>query len=222
MDTCFVLDFLQDLQKNNSKLWMDSHRERYQKARARFTAVVSQLLEELRQFDADLHGVIAQESLFRINKNDFSRKGEPPYKGHFGAGISPGGRHSPYANYVLVLEPNGKSRAGGGIRKPTAKQLEQIREEIDYNPGELQGILQETKFKSVFGGLRGEKRKIPPKGYDKAHPEIELLKQNNFQVLHYFTDEDVYAPDFVSNLLPLYRQVQPLHHFLNRTITETK
>lgn len=222
MDICLVLDFLRDLQKNNSKLWMDSHREGYQQARTQFAAAISHLLEELQQFDSDLHGVTAQECMFRINKNDFSKKGEPPYKGHFGAGISPGGRHSPFANYVLVLEPNGRSRAGGGIRKPTAKQLELIREEIDYNPGELQGILQETKFESAFGGLRGEKRKIPPKGYYKAHPEIELLKQNNFQVLHYFSDEEVCAPDFLNNLLPLYRQVQPLHHFLNRSITETK
>ncbi|RDV13393.1 DUF2461 domain-containing protein [Pontibacter diazotrophicus] len=222
MDTRTVLKFLQSLQHNNSKLWMDSHREEYQQAKFHFTALVNHLLEALQHFDSDLHGVTAQECIFRINKNDFSKKGEPPYKGHFGAGMSPGGRHSPFANYVLVLEPNGKSRAGGGIRKPTSKQLELIREEIDYSPGELQGILQEPAFKAAFGGLQGEKRKLPPKGYDKAHQEIALLKHNSFQVLHYFTDEEVCAPDFIARLLPLYRQVVPLHHFLNRSITENK
>lgn len=222
MDTCLVLSFLQDLQQNNSKQWMDSHRAAYQQAKTHFTALVSHLLVLLQQSDTDLHGVTAAECIFRINKNDFSKKGEPPYKGHLGAGMSPGGRHSPFPNYVLVLEPNGKSRAGGGIRKPTSKQLELIREEIDYNPGELQGILQEPEFKAAFGGLRGEKRKLPPKGYDKAHDEIELLKHNSFQVLHYFTDAEVCAPDFVHHLLPLYRQVKPLHHFLNRSLTENK
>lgn len=217
-----MLKFLQELQQNNSKQWMDSHRERYQQAKVHFTALVNHLLELLQQFDTDLHGIAASECIFRINKNDFSKRGEPPYKGHFGAGMSPGGRHSPFANYVLVLEPNGKSRAGGGIRKPTTKQLELIREEIDYSPGELQGILQEPDFYSAFGGLQGEKRKLPPKGYDKAHTEIELLKHNSFQVLHYFTDEEVCAPDFVNRLLPLYRQVKPLNHFLNRSITETE
>lgn len=220
MDTCAVLAFLQNLQQNNSKLWMDSHREEYQQAKSHFTQLVNHLLQSLQQFDTELHGVTAQECMFRINKNDFSKKGEPPYKGHFGAGMSPGGRHSPFANYVLVLEPNGKSRAGGGIRKPTVKQLELIREEIDYNPGELQGILQEQNFKAAFGGLQGSKRKVPPKGYDKAHPEIELLKHNSFQVLHYFTDEEVCAPDFVDRLLPLYKQVKPLHDFLNRSLTQ--
>lgn len=213
---------MQDLQQNNSKLWMDSHREEYKQAKAHFTVLVNHLLEALQQFDNDLFGVTAQECIFRINKNDFSKKGEPPYKGHFGAGMSPGGRHSPFPNYVLVLEPNGKSRAGGGIRKPTPRQLELIREEIDYSTGELQDILQEPAFKAAFGGLQGEKRKLPPKGYDKAHKDIALLKHNSFQVLHYFTDEEVCAPGFLERLLMLYRQVKPFHQFLNKSLTENK
>ena len=215
-----ILAFLRTLQQHNSKLWMDSHREEYLQAKSDFSALVSLLLTQLQQFDQRLHGVTAAECLFRINKNDFSKKGEPPYKGHFGAGMSPGGRHSPYANYVLVLEPNGKSRAGGGIRKPGSKQLELIREEIDYNPGELESILREPGFYEDFGELRGEQRKSVPKGYDKMHPDIALLRFNGFQVLHYFKDEEVCSPDFIGKLIPLYRQVKPLHDFLNRSITE--
>jgi uncharacterized protein (TIGR02453 family) len=221
MDTCAVLDFLRVLQRHNSKMWMDEHREEYLQAKSHFVQAVSFLLGSLQQHDTTLRGVTAQDCIFRINKNDFSKKGEPPYKGHFGAGMSAGGRHSPFANYVLVLEPNGKSRAGGGIRKPTPSQLERIRQEIDYSPGELQGILQEPAFASTFGALQGEKRKAAPKGYDKRHQEIELLKQNGFQVLHYFTDEEVCAPDFIYKLLPLYERVKPLHDFLNRSLAES-
>lgn len=220
MDICATLAFLRALQQNNSKLWMDRHREDYRQAKAGFTALVSLLLPELRQFDHSLHGVSAAECLFRINKNDFSKKGEAPYKGHFGAGMSPGGRHSPYANYVLVLEPNGKSRVGGGIRKPGKKQLDLIHEEIDYSPGELQGILREPAFYAAFGELRGEQRKSAPRGYDRSHPEIALLRYNGYQVLHYFTDEEVCSPDFIYRLPPLFRLVKPLHDFLNRSITE--
>lgn len=218
MNTCAILDFLRALQQHNSKPWMDEHREEYLQARSYFVEVVESLLAALLRHDPSLHGVTATESIFRINKNDFSKKGEPPYKGHFGAGMSAGGRHSPYANYVLVLEPNGKSRIGGGIRKPSPKQLELIRQEIDYSPGELQQILREPAFASVFGALQGDKRKSAPKGYDKSHKEIELLQHTGFQVLHYFTDEEVCAPGFVERLLPLYRQVKPLHDFLNRTV----
>ncbi|WP_161888599.1 DUF2461 domain-containing protein [Pontibacter russatus] len=220
MNNFAILGFLRALQQHNSKPWMDQHREEYLEAKAGFANLISQLLAGLQQSDPGLHGVTAAECLFRINKNDFSKKGEPPYKGHFGAGMSPGGRHSPYANYVLVLEPGGKSRAGGGIRKPGAKQLDLIREEIDYSPGELQGILQEPAFYATFGDLRGVQRKSAPKGYGKAHPEIALLRHTGFQVLRYFSDEEVCSPDFINKLTLLYRQVKPLHDFLNRSVTE--
>ncbi len=220
MNNCAILDFLRALQQNNSKLWMDRHREVYLEAKSEFAGTVTHLLEGLQQFDTGLRGVTAPECIFRINKNDFSKKGEAPYKGHLGAGMSPGGRHSPYANYVLVLEPHGKSRIGGGIRKPTTRQLELIREEIDYNPGELQGILKAPAFYETFGEIQGASLKTAPKGYDKAHPEIALLRHTGFQVLHYFTDEEVCSPDFTERLLPFYRQVKPLHDFLNRSLTE--
>jgi uncharacterized protein (TIGR02453 family) len=220
IDIRFILDFLSDLQRNNSKAWMDNNRARYLKAKEEFSSLIAYLIKELQQFDPSLTGVTPAECIFRINKNDFSKKGEAPYKDHFGAGISQGGRHSPFANYVLVLSPNGNSRAGGGIRKPTTKQLEQIREEIDYSPDELESILAEPRFNKQFGSFRGDKRKTLPKGYSKDHPAINLIKYNGFQVLHYFTDDRCCSPDFISNLLALYKTVKPLHNFLNRSITE--
>ncbi|ARS36238.1 DUF2461 domain-containing protein [Pontibacter actiniarum] len=219
MSTRYILNFLQQLQQHNSKAWMDAHREEYLQAKTYFQEAVGYLIAQLQLFDPALHGITVQESVFRINKNDFSKKGEAPYKGHFGAGISPGGRHSPYPNYVLLLEP-GKSRIGGGIRKPSTKQLELIREEIDYSPGVLRQLLEEPTFKATFGELRDDMRKQPPKGFDKTHPELELLKHNGFQVLHYFRDEEVTAPDFLDRLPPMFRQVKPLHDFLNTSLTE--
>jgi uncharacterized protein (TIGR02453 family) len=103
MDTAYILNFLKELQLHNSKTWMDDHREQYLQAKQYFVELVEHVLRELQAIDPELHGVKAAECIFRINKNDFSKKGEAPYKGHFGAGLSPGGRHSPFANYILVL-----------------------------------------------------------------------------------------------------------------------
>ncbi len=199
---------------------MDKHREEYIKAKGEFLKLITHLLTELQAFDSSLKDVTPAACMFRINKNDFSKKGEAPYKDHFGAGISQGGRHSPFANYVIVLSPNGKTRAGGGIRKPTAKQLDKIREEIDYSPGELENILNEPKFKDLFKGLNGEQRKTSPKGYSKDHPALNLIKYNGFQVLHYYSDEQTYDHNFIDKLVSLYKTVKPLHDFLNRSIIE--
>lgn len=220
MDIPFILDFLQDLQQNNSKLWMDANRDRYQQARHYFTELVGFALQELQQIDPSLHGVSPQECMFRINKNDFSKKGEAPYKGRMGAGISQGGRHSSYANYILVLEPYGKSRIGGGVPNPKPEHLELIRQEVDYNPGELDQLIGAPAFVKQFGELRGEKRVTAPKGYDKSHPSIDLLRHKNFLALRYLSDEEVRSPDMTSRLLPTYKSVKPVLDFFNRAIGE--
>ncbi|QCR23349.1 DUF2461 domain-containing protein [Pontibacter sp. SGAir0037] len=218
MNTSYILGFLRQLQANNSKLWMDQHREQYQEARQCFTELVAYAIDELQQLDATLYGVKPQECLFRINKNDFSKKGEAPYKGRMGAGISEGGRHSPYANYILVLEPGGRSRIGGGMANPTPAQLALVREEIDYNPGELEAILLAPDFKAQFGTLQGDKMQGTPKGYSKSHTALGLLQHKQYLALHYFTDEEICNLSFLKQLKPLYTTVKPLHDFLNRTV----
>ena len=68
MNTAFILDFLQDLQQNNSKVWMDTHRERYLQAKTYFTELVAYTLDQLKTIDPALHRVSPAECLFRINK----------------------------------------------------------------------------------------------------------------------------------------------------------
>lgn len=220
MNSTYILEFLHALQQNNSKVWMDAHREQYLQAKGYFTELVAYALAQLQTIDGSLLGVQPPKCIFRINKNDFSKKGEAPYKGRIGAGMSRDGRHSPYANYILVLEPGGRSRVGGGMPNPKPRQVELIREEIDYCPGELEKILATENFKEQFGILRGEKLKSMPKGYTKAHPGAALLQHKNFVALRYFSDEEVCQPSFLERLLPLYKTVKPLHDFLNRTVPE--
>ncbi len=199
---------------------MDTHRERYLQAKTYFTELVAYTLDQLKTIDPALHRVSPAECLFRINKNDFSKKGEAPYKGRFGAGISPGGRHSPYCNYIFVLEPGNRSRVGGGMPNPTTKLLEQVREEIDYSPGALEAIINTPDFRYSFGDLQGTQLQGVPKGYKKDHPALPLLRHKNFLALHYFTDAEVLENDFPARLLPYYKTVQPLHYFLNTAIED--
>ncbi len=46
-----ILNFLKDLQQNNSKLWMDANRERYNAAKEMWLAEVKKLLEILSKHD---------------------------------------------------------------------------------------------------------------------------------------------------------------------------
>ena len=53
-----------------------------------------------------------------------------------------------------------------------------------------------------------------PKGYDKDHPHLELLKLKSFLVEHPFSDADVTAKTYKKKLIEAMRTARPLVDFL--------
>ena len=143
MNLSFVLDFLRDLAASNNKPWMDAHRADYHRARAEYTIFVEGLLRDAAEFEPGLRGLKAQDVMFRINKNDRFQQSDEPYKRHMGAGLKPGGRHSPWAGYFVAVEPNGETYVGAGRWMPEPAQLARIRQEIHYNAPAFHALRQD-------------------------------------------------------------------------------
>ena len=62
--------------------------------------------------------------------------------------------------------------------------------EIDYNPDSFFKILKSASFKKYFKGLDDEgKLKTAPKGFDKDHPHLEILKNKHFLVSYPLPDK---------------------------------
>ncbi len=219
MDTNQILSFLKDLRNNNSKEWMDQHRETYEEARETFKKLVAALLNEIAAFDPDISGLTPKDCIFRINRDIRFSKDKNPYKNNFGAAISEGGKKGPNAVYYLHLQPNDLSFVAGGLYMPSAENLQKVRQEIDYNPESLKNIVTEKKFRDLFGAIQGEKLKRPPKGYDASHPNIELLKHKSFIVTHALPDEKVASEGFIQEVVPLFRQLEPLNRYMNVAIS---
>src|SRR5690606_2259197 len=134
------------------------------------------------------------DCIFRIYRDIRFSKDKTPYKTHFGAGINPGGRKSVIAGYYLHAEP-GASFAAGGVWNPEPSVLQSIRQEIDYQPAPLIKILRSQGFRKYFSGLDEEgKLKAVPRGYDKTHPQIELLKHRHFIVSRPLSDALLTGP----------------------------
>ena len=205
--------FLGSLASNNNKEWMDAHRDEYQKARDEFIAFIDSLIQGLSATDPELAGVSAKSCIFRINRDIRFSKDKSPYKTNFGASIGPGGRHSS-ASYYFHLTP-GNNFIGGGIYMPPADVLKKIRQEIDYNAGDLKKILQDPSFKKAYGDLHEvDKLKTAPKGYPKDHPEIELLKHKSFIVLHQVTDHEATKEGFEKEALEYLKIMKPFRDYL--------
>lgn len=214
-----VFEFLRDLKFNNDREWMALNRSRYETARNNFHDIVGRLIEAIIEFDPSLQGIAPKDCLFRLNRDIRFSPDKSPYKTHFGAFMAENGRRTEGPGYYLHLQPDNETFFGGGIYMPASELLRKIRQEVDYNPGELKAIVSDEKFRYYFGEIQGEKLKKAPKGYSPDHPNIEFLKLKSYVVLHKSTDGEALAPDFLSTVVDAYRSMRPLIDYLNVAIS---
>lgn len=207
--------FLKILKKNNNKEWFDKNKDKYLAAKDNVSDVVESILTELVKFEKKFAGLTPKDCIFRIYRDVRFAKDKIPYKTNMGASINVGGKKAQNAGYYLHIEPGGSFLAGG-VWMPPGDQLKKIRQEIDYNGKNLKKILAEKNFKKYFGSLSPEyKLKTTPKGYDKDHPDIELLRFNSFIVWHKYSDAQVGKKTFTKEIAKGARIMKPFLDFLN-------
>lgn len=207
------LDFLAALAANNTKEWMDEHRGWYQECRGEFIQFVDELLKQMQVFDPGVAGLEAKKCIFRINRDIRFSNDKSPYKTNFGAAISEGGKHSENPSYYFHLQP-GENFVGGGIYMPQGEVLKKIRQEVDYNPEELKGIVEDSEFRKMYGEIRGEKLKTAPKGYPMDHPNIEFLKLKSFVVMRDIKEWDLKKEGVVDMVVESFRVMKPFNDYL--------
>ncbi|MDX2174373.1 MAG: DUF2461 domain-containing protein [Bacteroidota bacterium] len=209
-----VLPFLKKLQANNNKDWFEAHRPQYVVAKEEFEAFVQEIIGGIRKFDPKIEDLQAKQCIFRINKDVRFSKDKSPYKNNMGASINPGGKKSLEAGYYLHVQP-GASFLAGGVYMPMPDKLASVRQEIDYNPEPLLKILKSSSFKKYFKGLDEEdKLKNPPKGYDKEHEHVELLKNKHFVVSHQLSDKDLSDAKIKTTIISGFKAMHPFLEYL--------
>lgn len=219
MDFKLILSFLKNLSKNNDREWFEKNKPKYLTAKENFDAFVAVLLEKMVPVDGSLAGLNPKKLTFRIYRDVRFSKDKSPYKTNMGATFSGGGKLMQTPGYYLHIEAGNKSFIAGGLYVPPNDILAKVRQEIDYNPKKLQAILNNAKFKKVFGSFDDfDKLKTAPKGYPKDHPQLELLKHKSFIVSHYFTDKEVMDKKFLKNVVDTYKILKPLNDYLSEAI----
>jgi uncharacterized protein (TIGR02453 family) len=215
-----TLTFLKNLKKNNNKEWFDKNKEKYLEAKDNVAKTIDAFLKEICLFDRKYNSLTSKDCLFRIYRDVRFSKDKRPYKNNLGASINVGGKKAVNAGYYLHIEP-GKSFLAGGIWMPQGDILKKIRQEIDYNSKQINKIISQKDFKNYFGKLDEEyKLKTTPKGYDKDHPDIELLRLTSYIVWHEFTDKEIISSGFVKQLGKGSKLMKPLLDFLNTAISD--
>ncbi|KAF5373461.1 hypothetical protein D9615_009438 [Tricholomella constricta] len=136
----------------------------------------------------------------------------------------------------IMFKPRGESIIAAGTWCPGRAELANLRTNIQNSSARLRRVLSAPAFVEHFGaptpsredggvGARqsvfgaDDELKVAPKGVDKSHPDIDLLKCRSFSVVHRFSDEEVLAPDFKEKLGALMRIMRPFVHCLNDMMT---
>ena len=206
--------FLKDLQKNNNRDWFAEHKPDFTKAQNNAKALYAAVRENLEQ-----HDEIEKFKLFRIYRDVRFSKDKTPYKAHFAGSFSRLGKHL-RGGYYLRIRP-GESFLAGGFWEPNKDDLFRIRKEIEMDASEIRGILNDPNYKKHFGGTFDSfsELKSAPRGFDKDHPDVDLLRKKGFIAVKNFSDKEVLAPDFLKNVDESFQALRPFFDLFSDILT---
>lgn len=203
-----IFHFLHQLKENNNREWFASNKKAFQVeeqlAKAFFMAVYADL-EKIDNLD--------KMQVFRIYRDVRFLKDKSPYKNHFSVGFN---RSKPLlrGGMYLHIEDNA-SFVGGGFWEPNAADLFRIRKEIEVDASELRAIISEENFQKYFKTLQGEELKTAPKGFDKTHPAIDLLRKKQFLLTRRFSNDEVLSANFKDEVIASFKAMRPFFDYMS-------
>ncbi|RTY80818.1 DUF2461 domain-containing protein [Flavobacterium sp. LS1P28] len=216
-----TLQFLDDLKANNNRDWFLENKKRYERFKKDYQQLVGDLLDVMKPLDPSLEMLEIKNCTFRINRDIRFSKDKTPYKSHLGIWLSSGAKGLNRSGYYIHLE-KGASFIAGGLYCPESHDLKKMRKEIAFFHEDLEAILEKKDFKKEFNDFdRNEKNtlKNPPRGYEKEHPAIELLKLKSFESSQKIDFSAAAKKDFVAVMSQKLIVLKPLNDFINRALT---
>lgn len=217
-DLAYVWDFLEDLQENNAKEWMDEHRARYTRTRNLWLDQVKDVLNRLSKHDASFELFEPKSTIQRINNNRVFHPDKPIYKGYFSC--SPQGKTDQISKVFFAVGPE-FTMIGGGLYRPDNAALNSIRGAIDYDGDGLIQLLNEPKLQKLTGGLAHDDQmlKTSPKEYDNDHPHVELLRYKSFTAQYIPSKDEIITGNLTDKVEEVYLTIQPLVRWLEKALT---
>lgn len=214
-----VLSFLTELARNNDREWFNQHKGSYQDSLESFRDFTALLIAGIVQFDPALNGRDPRDSIFRIYKDVRFSRDKSPYKTHFGAWMSKGGRKSADAGYYFHLEP-GKSFSAAGVWMPPREELNLIRQEIYYDPAAYLKVIGNPLVRERYErGGREDMLKKGPAGFPGDFEHMEELKYKHYVFSRDYSDREVLSKDFHRLVVDDFRGLYPLVDYLNRAMS---
>ncbi len=209
-----ILIFLEELKENNNREWFETQKDRFKKEEAIYKSFGEIVLEGLETSDQ-----IEKMKVYRIYRDVRFSKDKTPYKVNRSLTYIREGE-ARRGSYFLKIE-SGKSFVGGGFFGPNGADLLRIRKEFEMDDSEIRDIINNKEFSKVYGNkfVPYNQLKTAPKGFDKMHPAIDLIKNKAFFFQHFYTDKEVLAPDFSDKVITHLKLLRPYLDLMSDILT---
>lgn len=210
-----TLDFFKEIESNNNKAWFEANKKRWEAVKENYASFMEALQARIQEIDSIVFKE-PQKYVSRINRDFRFTKDKSPYRNNIWSLIERD-ENEKKSRFYIQIQPN-DSFVAAGLWSPDNDTLKKVRQEIDYNSSEFHQIINKPSLKDYFGAVGGEALARPPKGYDAANPNIELLKLKQYIAKRNFSDEVVLSANFIDDVVLAYQEALPLLKFLDSAI----
>ncbi|MCW3465836.1 DUF2461 domain-containing protein [Chitinophaga nivalis] len=209
-------DFLATLKENNNRDWFNAHKEVFLQEQAQVAVFAEALLAGLNTHD-QIETPSGKQSLHRIYRDTRFSSDKTPYKTNWSGGFR---RATKYrrGGYYYHFEP-GNSFIVGGFWGPSAGDLKRVRDDIAFDAAPLRKIINSPGFTANFKTLEGEQLKSAPKGFDKDHEAIDLLRYKQYLLIRRFPDKVVLSPQFLKEAGLTFEAMRPFFDYMSEVLT---
>lgn len=207
--------FLKDIRKNNNRPWFEKNKGRYTSMHENLISFAEDLMSEFSKGDK-IVPMTGKKSLHRIYRDVRFSKDKTPYKSHMSGRMK---RDTDWlrGGYYYHLEP-GNSFLALGFWNPDPKDIKLIRDNIAQDDKPLRKILNSKKVKNTFE-FYGSQLKTAPKGFEKDHPAIDLLRYKQLILMSSFTDQEVLGKDFLKVCIKTFKAARPFLDYMSMILT---
>jgi uncharacterized protein (TIGR02453 family) len=196
-----ALDFYEDLEMDNSKSFWLAHKAQYDEAVA----------VPMKALCAALADEFGMAKVFRPYRDVRFSKDKTPYKTHQGAYVAV----APATGWYVQISAAGL-RTGGGFYEATPTRLAALRQAIDneHSGTELEQLV--ARYVDAGWLLGGEQVRTAPRGYDKEHPRIALLRHKTLTLGRDHGFDGLDSPAVLDWVGRDWRDLRPFIDYLTR------
>ncbi|WP_066912208.1 DUF2461 domain-containing protein [Millisia brevis] len=195
-----ALDFYDDLEADNSKVFWEAHKDTYRTAvHAPMVALTEALAEEF-----------GAAKIFRPYRDVRFAKDKTPYKTHQGAFVGTGEA----TGWYVEISAAG-TKVAAGCYHADSELLGRLRTAIDQDiTGKPLAKMFDT-YRKAGWEVGGDTLKTAPRGFAKDHPRIELLRHKQFVISRdYGFEADAVGPGLLDRVRADWRSARTLIDWL--------